>query len=212
MTRRGVTAAFLAVQAVLYAVILTAGGGLLVGSSFGAIVLCFAYALCGGRRSERWMVCALAFTVAADFCLVICSPQQRLWGMLFFLAVQLCYAASLGRALWWLRAALCAAAVAVCAAVLGKGTDALALVSVCYYAHLLCNLALSLHGRRWGMAAGFALFALCDAVIGLQVAAGDYLPLPQALQQVLFCDFNLSWFFYLPSQVCLALCSRTKKL
>ena len=62
------------------------------------------------------------------------------------------------------------------------------------------------------MAAGFALFALCDAVVGLQVAAGGYLALPQALQQVLFCDFNLSWFFYLPSQVCLALCSRTKKL
>ena len=211
--RKGWIAAFLAAQAVLYALILTAGGDLLVCSSFGAIVLCLVYVLCGLRQGDGFSVCALALTVAADFCLVICSPQQRLWGMVFFLAVQLCYAASLGRTLLWMRAALSVAALILTVSVLGDKTDALALISVCYYAQLVCNLACALLRKRWLMAAGFVLFLLCDTVVGLQVAASGYLSLSTDgwLHRLLFCGFNLPWFFYLPSQVCLALQSNKIK-
>ena len=48
-------------------------------------------------------------------------------------------------------------------------------------------------------------------VVGAIVAAGGYLPIAEgsALYSLLFSGFNLAWFFYLPSQVLLAL--RTTK-
>ena len=48
---------------------------------------------------------------------------------------------------------------------------------------------------------------LCDTVIGLQVAAGGYLPIGEGslLHKIIFMDFFLSWFFYLPSQILIAL-------
>jgi hypothetical protein len=58
----------------------------------------------------------------------------------------------------------------------------------------------------------FTLFLLCDTVIGLQVAAGGYLPIAQdsVLYGLLFSGFNLAWLFYLPSQVLIALCAGGK--
>jgi hypothetical protein len=50
-------------------------------------------------------------------------------------------------------------------------------------------------------------------VIGLQVAAQGYLPIEEGtlLHRILFMNFNLSWFFYLPSQVLIALTSTKSK-
>jgi len=54
---------------------------------------------------------------------------------------------------------------------------------------------------------GFVLFLMCDTVIGLQVACSGYLPIEETflLYQIIFMPFHLSWFFYLPSQVLIAL-------
>ena len=50
------------------------------------------------------------------------------------------------------------------------------------------------------------------AVIGLQVATSGYLPIEEGsvLNEILYPGFNLSWLFYLPSQVLLSLSSRNK--
>lgn len=211
-------AVFLIVQLSLYGVILTAGGTVLRISEFLAIVICFLYALlCGKQKS---VIIGLACTVAADFCLVICAPAEQLWGMVFFLTAQTAYAIGLhsqvkNRCLVILRLAAILLAVILTVAVLGDGTDALALISLCYYANLILNIAAAFFNFQKDpvLPIALVLFLLCDTVVGLQVASGSYLAIREdsALYRLIFMDFNLAWFFYLPSQVLIALCSAKRR-
>lgn len=210
---------FLAVQCVLYFLILTTGGTLLIASSYLAIVCCFLFALIWGRKSEPLIVAGLACTVGADFCLVVCSPIQQLWGMIFFLGAQTLYAVKLhrsqkNRVLLWIRLALIAVIEIIAVVILKGNLDILAVVSVCYCANLIMNIvaAFSQWHKSKLLPIGLVAFILCDTVIGLQVAAGGYLPITEgsALHDFIFMDFNLSWFFYLPSQVMIALSSLPK--
>lgn len=207
---------FLAAAFILYVMILTTHGQLHVWSCFISIVLCFLFALAHIRAGNRFIIAALGFTVCADFFLVVCSPIQQLYGMICFLCAQSLYAFWLHRTYrgkWavYLRFGLTAIAAAVTFLVLGKKTDPLAVISVCYYANLILNILLScLHFTRIPMAAvGFILFFLCDTVVGLNAAGAGYLPISEnsALHQILNPGFNLAWLFYLPSQVLLALSS-----
>ncbi len=213
---RRLTILFLAIQAVLYYIILTAGGSLLKWTSYSAIVLCFLFAVLHYGRDNKFIVCALACTVCADYFLVVASPQQQLWGMVFFLAAQGFYATQLNsytknEKVLTARAVLTAFAVAVTFAVLGKSTDALAVISMCYYANLIINISesvLILKTSKLFMFA-FILFLLCDTVIGLQVMLTDYISAAGGfLYNLVFSGFNLAWFFYLPSQVLLALTAK----
>lgn len=211
---------FVLAELVLYIPILSAGGQTAQWCSYSSIVLCFLFSGLHLHRNRALITAGLACTVGADYCLVVCLPRQQLWGMLFFLCAQTMYALYLhrqhrGRWLLILRLALTAGAVAVAVAVLGTKTDLLALVSVCYYANLICNLVTAVAAGRKDalLAAGFALFLLCDTVIGLQEMSRGYLALDPdtLLYRVLFMAFPLAWFFYLPSQVCIALYSAMDK-
>ena len=206
------TPVFLLAQGILYYLILTTGGEALVWSSFGAIALCFFYVLAG--RGKPLLVAGLAGTVAADYFLVLCGAQNKLAGMVCFLIVQTLYAIFLhregfGRPWLVVRLSLIGLATAVALVILGAKTDALALVSVWYYANLILNAAMAFGKfRKFSLLAiGFLLFILCDTVIGLQVATQGYLSIGEdtLLYRILFMDFNLAWFFYLPSQVLIAL-------
>lgn len=108
---------------------------------------------------------------------------------------------------------VCVAAIAV--VILKDKTDALALVSVCYYVNLVMNMveAFAKFRKLRLFAIGLVLFILCDTVIGLQVASEGYLPIGEdtLLHRILFVDFNLSWLFYLPSQVLIALTAAGKR-
>ena len=214
-----VTPIFLTAEAVLYYLILTTGGMTVVVSSYTAIVLCFLYALLYIRKGMALFVAALACTLGADYFLVVLSPQQQLPGMVFFLFAQSFYAWQLHSTFqkkWplYLRLGLIVGAVAVTCLVLGENTDALALISLCYYANLVMNIVVAwMQFSRYRLAAiGFILFLLCDTVIGLQVACTGYLPISpdSRLYTALFPPFNLAWLFYLPSQVLLALGNRKK--
>ena len=79
--------------------------------------------------------------------------------------------------------------------------------------------ALRLRGlrQRWifntVMPVALVLFLLCDTVIGLQVMGSLYLPMGEGsiLSRILYPGFDLAWFFYLPSQVLLALQNKTSR-
>lgn len=209
-----ITLGFLLIELMLYGAIMTAGGKLLAACMFASIVLCLIFAVVRVGRRDLLLVAALACTVGADFCLVVCDPIERLWGMVFFLTAQTLYAVKLhravqGRALLVARLVLVVAALIAALVVLRERVDALALVSMAYYANLLMNIVVAARQIKTNplLFIGFLLFILCDTVIGLQVAAEGYLPIAEGswLYTVLFMDFNLSWFFYLPSQVCLAM-------
>lgn len=204
-------------EAFLYGIILTSGGDLLVYSCFSSIVICFVHALIHVKQGDKLLIAGLACTVMADLCLVVWSPVQRLWGMVFFLAAQSLYAIRLHRqirsnALLIIRISLTVIALAVTMIVLKDATDALALVSLCYYANLIMNIVTAFTDFRSNklLSIGFVLFLLCDTVIGLQVACGGYLPIEDGslLHQIIFMPFNLAWFFYLPSQVLISLSAK----
>ena len=220
LSKRIPVACFLIIEAILYYFILTAGGDLLVASSYIAIVCCFLFALLCGAKNDPLIVAGLACTVGADYCLVVCSPIQQFWGMVFFLGAQILYAVKLhltqkNRTLLLIRILLIAAIEVIAVVILKNKLDALAVVSVCYYANLFMNILTAF--TQWQksklLPIGLVAFILCDTVIGLQVAASGYLPIAEgsALHDFLFMDFNLSWFFYLPSQVMIALSTLRKE-
>ncbi len=213
------TMLFLMAELILYYLILSTGGSVLIWSSYISIILCFVYALCGINKKNLFAVAGLFFTVLADYCLVICNPIQQLWGMAFFLPAQICYAVLLHRqamhkALLPIRITLFILVEAVAIIVLQDKTDALALVSVGYYVNLIMNLicAFSKFRQNKLMSIGLLCFLLCDTVIGLQIAAGAYLPITPGslIHKIIFVDFHLSWFFYLPSQVLITLSTRKR--
>lgn len=213
------TACFLMAQAVLYIFILTAGGDLLVITSYLAILLCFAFAALHAETGNLWLLGGLACTAVADFFLVVCSPMRQLPGMVAFLGTQSLYAMYLhrkirSRNLLYLRLGLSVLGALLPVLVLGSKADALAVISVCYYVNLILNIVMAFRRFRKNrmFAIALVLFLLCDTVVGLQAAAGAYLPIgnDSLLYRVIFVPFNLAWLFYLPSQVLIALCSRRK--
>ena len=160
---------------------------------------------------------ALVATACADFFLVLPSSPNQLPGMLCFSVAQLSYATCLAysenrprylRIQLWSRGILSIVALAVTVAVLGKGADAVALVSVFYYVNLVLNLAFAWTQlpHRILMAVGLSLFLLCDTVIGLSFLDG-YLPVDKtsALYRLIHPNFDLAWAFYLPSQMLLSI-------
>ena len=213
------TFGFLAAELVLYFFILTAGGNLLVVTSYLAILLCFAFATLNAEERNFWILGGLACTAVADFFLVVCSPMRQLPGMVAFLGTQSFYALYLHRKtknlrLLYLRLALTILGILITFVVLGSKTDPLAMISVIYYVNLIMNIIMSFLRFRKNriFAIALVLFLLCDTVIGLQAAAGAYLPIAEGslLYRLIFIPFNLAWLFYLPSQVLIALCSKTK--
>lgn len=209
---------FLLVESILYYFILTSGGQTLVAASYESIVLCFLFTLQGIKRNPL-IVAGMACTLGADFCLVVCDPIQRLWGMVFFLGAQILYAIHLHRkqpnkVMLLVRIALSIAAEIVTALILKDNLDALAMVSMAYYANLIMNMVMAFAQWRKSrlLPVGFVLFILCDTIIGLQVAAGGYLPIAEGslLYNLIFSGFNTAWMFYLPSQVLIALCGAKK--
>ena len=214
------TSIFLVTEAILYYLIMTKGGSLLVWSSFVSIVICFLFVLINSKKADKFILFALFLTVCADYFLVIASPVNRLGGMLFFMVAQTLYAVTLhkkksknseatNKKYIIARIFTVIVAILICFAVLKSNVDMLAVVSIYYYANLLFNIVLSFSMGRKNVAfsIGLVLLLLCDTVIGLQVAAGNYLPIYEGdfIYSIIFTDFFLSWFFYLPSQVIIAL-------
>ena len=207
---------FLLLEAILYYLILTAGGTALVHSSYLSIVMCCAFALLKGIRKNPLLAAGLMCTVGADYCLVMCNPIEQLWGMVFFMVAQSAYALHLhlqkkSTPLLITRLVLTVLGVVIALIVLRDNADPLAIVSICYYANLIMNLivAATQFKNCKLLPIAFFLFILCDTVIGLQVASKGYLPIPEGswLHSLIFAPFNLSWLFYLPSQVLIALSS-----
>lgn len=185
---------------------------------YATVVLACLFCICFSERSLEYVMIQIALitTVWADRFLVLPPSPQQLPGMIFFSMTQLAYAMALclterspGRLRFWLwaRGILSAVAVAATFAVLGKGADAVAVISVFYYANLALNIAMAWTQlpRRAVMAVGLSLFLCCDTVIGLSFLDG-YLPVSETslIYRLIHPGFDLAWAFYLPSQMLLA--------
>ena len=212
------TAVFVAAELALGILLQVTGGGLTVLFSYLAVVLAclFCVLFCEPSRIYAVTQGALICTVCADWFLVVTDPRQQLPAMIFFSAAQLLYASRLFFAQTdrtrcihvWIRSVLSLLAGAVTVGVLGDACDAVALVSMFYYANLILNLVyafLAGRGERLFFV-GLLLFLLCDTVIGLSCLDPYFTVSSDSfLYRIIHPGFNLAWVFYVPSQALIAL-------
>ena len=216
--RVALCAAFVLLEAFLFVFLQCAQGAAVRASSYAAVVLaCLFCILFASRRlSYLFTQAALLCTVGADYFLVWIEEREQLPAMILFLLAQAFYFLRLyfedmdavrKRVHLAVRGALTVATVLLTAWVLGDKADAVAFVSMAYYANLLLNLVFSFlqNGARSLLSWGLVLFILCDTVVGLS-CMGPYLTIPadSFLWGLINPGFNLAWVFYLPSQVLLA--------
>ena len=201
------TAAFLAVEAAIYAAFLaldlTGRGGQTIPIKYGGILLCLVFSLlCALRGGDRLVPIALALTAGADWFLLVRNDCYAL-GIVLFLCVQTVYFLRLRRAGagsgYFLRSGLAlGAGLAVYAFNMATPLNLLAAL---YFSQLLSNTALAWigQGRPWRLfALGLTLFVGCDACVGMFNALPPASPLYPAVSVGM-------WLFYLPSQVLIAL-------
>lgn len=215
MERKHLTAAFLAMEGVLYAWFLAADLDLLnqtdtVPVKYAGILLCLGFSLLGRFRwgGDGLVPIALALTAGADWFLLVRNDHYAA-GIALFLCVQTAYYLRLRRmgadGGWPLRSALALGA--------GLGLYALELATPVnllaglYFSQLLSNaiLAWTVKGRPGRLfAAGLTLFVGCDLCVGLFNA----LPAAAPLYPVVSVGM---WFFYLPSQALITLSALPEK-
>lgn len=185
---------------------------------FVTVVLACLFCTLFAERSWEYLLTqvALLLTVCADWFLVLPPSPNQLPGMLFFSVVQLAYAARLyltapspsrRRVQIILRISLSALAMTATALVLGADTDAVAMISLFYYANLVLNIAFAWTqaSTQLIMAVGLTLFLLCDTLVGFAFLDG-YLTVAEGslIDRINHPGFDLAWAFYLPSQMLLA--------
>lgn len=217
---------FIAVEAVLSILIQVIGGMANSIISFLSIVLCFFFHLLFFKRDVFWISTQIGLltTVCADCFLVLLSPREQLLGMLFFSVTQVCYFLRIYYSQTskkeqllhvLLRLGCIVLIIAITVLILGKSTDALAIISVIYYANLIVNIAFAFRqGKEYRIfAIGLLLFSLCDLSVGLSVLDEIYINIPNEsfLYRIVHPGFNLAWLFYVPSQALIAL-SNIKKI
>ena len=201
------TAAFLALEGVVYAAFLvldlTGRGGPAVPIKYGGILLCLGFGvLCALRGGDRTVPIALALTACADWFLLVRGDCYPL-GIALFLGVQTVYFVRLRLAGtgsgYALRPALAlGAGAAVYAAGMASPVNLLAAL---YFSQLLSNTVLAWtlrEDRRRLFALGLTLFVGCDICVGLFNA------LPASSPAYAAASVGM-WLFYLPSQVLIVL-------
>ena len=208
-----VLAGFLAVEGFIYlaflALDLTGRGADAVPVKYGGILLCLLFALaCALRGGDRPVPLALALTAGADWFLLVRNDSHAV-GVALFLCVQTVYYLRLrlrgASAAWPLRAGL-ALGLGLCLYALGLASP-LNLLAALYFSQLLSNTALAWTQRgrpRRIFAAGLTLFVGCDLCVGLF----NVLPADSPLYPAVSVGM---WFFYLPSQVLIALSALPEK-
>ena len=209
MERKHITAGFLAAEGVLYAWFLAADLDLLnqtdtVPVKYGGILLCLAFSLLACLQwGGDWLIPpALTLTAGADWFLLVRNDHYAA-GIALFLCVQAAYCLRLRRmgagSGWPLRAALALGAGAgLCALGLASPVNLLAGL---YFSQLLSNTVLAWRGKgrlQRLFAVGLTLFVGCDLCVGL------FNLRPPNLVLYYLVSVGM-WFFYLPSQVLIAL-------
>ena len=172
------------------------------------------------KRLNILMVITFVFTVLADLflCGIVENENAKLIAMIFFNFVQIGYFIRIfllhsnkKQKIVHLTVRLVIILIAVLATilVLRENTNALAIVSLIYYANLIVNIVFSFTQTKisWFLPIGLVLFILCDTFIGLEVMQELFLTVEEGsfIYKLTHTGFNFAWLFYVPSQTLLAL-------
>jgi hypothetical protein len=215
------------------------GGSTTISSyiKFMVIILCFCYALFAKRRADKsilfLMKAGLFFTVISDLLILILDVY--FYGVLTFIIVQQVYGIRISmenfilqreatsKRIWssFVRRVLLQLVVSftICSllALSSVELEPLLMASVFYFISIVMNTFVSVktaltypNSRRVRMfALGMFLFLLCDINVGLFNLSG-FIAMPQSTYSDIYgISSILMWTFYAPSQVILALSTRS---
>jgi len=166
------------------------------------------------NKAILWLKIGFVFTLIADYFLTLQRTNQ-LGGTVFFLLAQVSYALILAyinptkmKQSIWIRAILLSILFLVALFVVSGAFDALLIVALLYYGMLVSNAIIATLQFRLNphLAIGLILYIGCDTLVGLSQSAA-YITIAQTSiwYYLLHFPIDLVWFFYLPSQVFIAL-------
>ena len=176
---------------------------------------------------------AMLFTLTADYFLVAIdrpTHEDHIAGVAFFLGTQLFIYLHIAaneknsRVQYihlGVRFVISLMLIVITGLVLGRDTDALAMMSTVYYANLVVNAIFAHRSGKGGimLTVGLIFFALCDINVGLSALNNIYdggFPEGSLLYNLLYSGVDLVWIFYLPSQtiipLTLMLCNKNEKI
>lgn len=203
---------FLGVETTLYLAFLTLDlfhwTGPNIWLKYTGILLCCLFSCwAAGQGGEKLIPMALVLTVFADLFLLVLN-QCYTFGVLLFLGVQMVYLMRLrfttGHSWWPLRLGLPVLFWVALSAL--EQITPLTLLAALYFSQLLVNTVLAWTQKKdpffpWGL----ILFVCCDVCVGIFNSAPLF---PPGLSQ--FAAVGM-WFFYLPSQVLIALSTQSRQ-
>lgn len=178
---------------------------------FLSVALCFLASVAFLRKESfvpgALIGLALLLSLTADVFLLLVGTHYAA-GVALFIAAQTVYALFIalrnGQNVWLslTARALAGGAALFFAAKFAPGEILLSLAAV-YAALSVCNIAQALTKRKTRLlAAGLILLLLCDFCVGI-VNLNRFSPSAWLGELAVFANFGM-WFFYLPSQVCIA--------
>ena len=225
--RKYLPIAFAAIELLLYSIILFFDVEHLEIYCYLTIVMAFIFSMFYLSSDKYNFICMIAFifTLISDFFLVVNGKAEyKGIAMTSFFVVQMMYATYIYLSIenrkklvvgLSIRLFLTIGTVIVTTVVLKTSTDYLAIISMIYFVNLFCNiLDCIINVKKMNiLLVALVLFMLCDVVTGLSVADGMYFKIAETslLYKIIYVPFNLIWFFYVPSQVLIALNLYRKK-
>ena len=166
-----------------------------------------------GSRSWLFTQLGLVGTVGADFFLVFILPdQKRVPGLRIYFEDQNRLRRKIHLAL---RGVASVAALIVTPVVLGSRMDAVALISVFYYANLICNVVFSFVNFRQSGVFAIALlaFILSDTLLGFQSLSSYFLiPRGSFIFYVVQVGKSIFYPLYILSQVLIPVSVASRRL
>ncbi|WP_167959024.1 lysoplasmalogenase family protein [Anaerosporobacter faecicola] len=181
-----------------------------------SILLCFLYVLLGKKQKRSvYMLAGLFFTLVSDYFLLF--TDEFAFGLVSFSVVQTIYSmyCSAKKEAFFKKEVVHLSVLAVLLImlqyVLHIPLDIVLVLCGYYGIHLISNLIMGWRRKResrercW-FAIGMTAFVLCDIHVAI-MNAGAYLTVSSTnwYQQLYNLAVVACWFYYLPSQVCLAM-------
>lgn len=219
------TTIFVVAQIILGVLIQFSSGKTYSWLTISVVALCFIFVLLNFDKKflNAIMLLTMFFTVCADLflCGLIENENAKLIAMIFFNLVQKGYLLRIyfnhqtkkQRIIHLsVRGSIIFIAVIATVLVLKKNVNALAIVSLIYYANLIVNIVFAFMQTKFSilLPLGLVLFILCDTFVGLNVMEELFISFNEGsfLYRLAHPSINVSWLFYVPSQILLALSVR----
>lgn len=184
----------------------------------------FCALLSDGSRVWFYTQLGLIGTVGADFFLVFLPFQLRVPGLIFFCSTQIFYFMRIvsedenrirRRVNLILRAVASVGGLILTPIVLGSRVDAVAMLSVFYYANLICNVLFSfLNFKKTGLfALALLSFVLSDTLLGFQ-SLSDYFLIPRGsfIYYAIFFGKKIFYPLYIVSQMAIPISIALRRL